>query len=88
MPSSKNSPRPATSTERPDSRPDPVDDALPIDEVDGTAIQPTDPDVVTELDDDEGGADAIDPDTGRPYENSDPGTKTPAATRIGGTEQQ
>ncbi|MDX5403221.1 MAG: hypothetical protein LPK02_13495 [Rhodobacterales bacterium] len=68
-------------------RPDPVEEAKPLDEVEGQAILPTDPPVVTALDDDEGGADAIDPDTGRPYENKDPGAATPAAGRKGGNDE-
>lgn len=67
-------------------RPDPVQEAKPIDEVEGQAIQPTDPPVVTALDDDEGGADAIDPDTGRPYDNEDPGAAVPPAGRTGGND--
>lgn len=69
-------------------QPDPVDDAIPLDEIDGDAIQPTDPEIVTALDDDEGGADAIDPETGRPYDNTDPGVNRPTATRKGSMEEQ
>ncbi len=68
-------------------RPDPVEEARPIDEVEGEAIQPTDPLVVTALDDDEGGADSIDPDTGRPYDNKDAGAALPLVGRDGGTEE-
>lgn len=59
--------------------------AVPLDDTGEPAIAPTDPPVVTALDDDEGGADAIDPDTGLPYDESDPGTEAPLATRTGGT---
>jgi hypothetical protein len=64
------------------------EEALPLEELEETgepAIPPTDPPVETALDDDEGGADAIDPDTGRPYEDRDPGTAGPPAERRGGT---
>ncbi|MFU8863225.1 MAG: hypothetical protein ACNA7O_04865 [Rhodobacterales bacterium] len=100
MTSSKTTPVSVTKTDRPDPvrgqvpgtvtgpTPDPVDEALPIDEIDSDALQPTDPEVVTALDDDEGGADANDPETGRPYKNNDPGADAPAATRIGSAEDQ
>lgn len=64
-------------------RPDPLDVALPIDDVTGKAIPPTDPPVETALDDDEGGADAIDPESGLPYRNRDGGVKVPPADRTG-----
>jgi hypothetical protein len=57
--------KPATDL-TPGPAPDPEDEGRPIDDVKGQAIQPTDPAVPTALDDDEGGADPIDPDTGRP----------------------
>jgi hypothetical protein len=63
---------------------------LPLEELSETgepAIAPTDPPVITALDDDEGGADAIDPDTGLPYEDRDPGTAAPPAGPLGGTPE-
>jgi len=72
----------------PRGRADPVaDDALPLEETGEEAIPPTDPPVETALDDDEGGADPIDPDTGLPYDETDPGTVAPPADRRGGTEE-
>ena len=69
-----------------DGAPDVVrDGARPMDDTGGPAIMPTDPPVVTALDDDEGGADAIDPDTGLPYNETDAGTETPLAGSTGGT---
>lgn len=70
-------------TTRSGPHPDPLDDAVPIDEVTGAAIQPTDPLVETALDDDEGGADPVDPDNGRPYRNKDAGVRAPFADRTG-----
>lgn len=67
---------------------DPVTDAaVPLDDAGEEAIPPTDPPVETALDDDEGGADPIDPDTGRPYEDKDPGTAGPRAERFGGAPE-
>ena len=63
------------------------EEVIPIDEVGGEAISPTVPPVVTAQDDDEGGADPIDPETGRPYEETDPGTEAPPAERRGGTSE-
>lgn len=63
------------------------EEALPLEETGEDAIPPTEPPVETALDDDEGGADAIDPDTGRPYEDHDPGTAGPPAERLGGTPE-
>lgn len=64
---------------------DPVtDDAIPLDEAGQEANPPTDPPVETALDDDEGGADPVDPDTGRPYSDKDPGAAGPRAERHGG----
>ncbi|HHX89761.1 MAG TPA: hypothetical protein GX700_08325 [Paracoccus sp.] len=71
-----------------DGAPDAIlDGARPLDNTGGPAIVPTDPPVVTALDDDEGGADAIDPDTGLPYDDTDAGTETPLAGRTGGTPE-
>ena len=68
--------------------PDPVaDEALPLEETGDEAIPPTDPPVETALDDDEGGADPIDPETGLPYDETDPGTEGPHAERRGGTPE-
>lgn len=78
--------KPATDL-TPGPAPDPEDEGRPIDDVKGQAIQPTDPAVPTALDDDEGGADPIDPDTGRPYDNIDAGTDIPKAGRKGGRDQ-
>lgn len=64
---------------------DPAEDAVPLDQIRDTAVTPTEPRVETALDDDEGGADAVDPDTGRPYANRDAGVATPPAGRKGGT---
>lgn len=69
-----------------DSRPDPTNDALPIDDIGRDAVPDTTPDVETAVDDDEGGADPIDPDTGQPYDDTDAGTDLRPATRRGGTD--
>jgi hypothetical protein len=66
---------------------DPVDDAVPIDDISRRVNPPTDPTLVTALDDDEGGADAVDPDTGKPYRNRDAGVDVPAADRTGGSDE-
>ena len=48
----------------------PVKDAsVPLDQAGEEAVPPTEPLVETALDDDEGGADPIDPDTGRSYDD-------------------
>ena len=74
------------STPRRDRPTDPVEtDAVPLEETGAPALPPTDPPVETALDDDEGGADPIDPDTGLPYDETDPGTEAPTAERRGGT---
>ncbi|WP_322889691.1 MULTISPECIES: hypothetical protein [unclassified Yoonia] len=65
---------------------DPVDDAVPMDEIIQEVAPQTSPDVETALDDDEGGADAIDPDTGVPYHDEDAGADAPHTTRQGGTK--
>lgn len=61
-----------------------VDDALPLDDVGEDPVPRTVPPVTTERDDDEGGATPLDPDTGLPYDDSDPGTATVPADRTGG----
>jgi hypothetical protein len=58
-----------------------------LEEAGEPAIPPTDPPVETALDDDEGGADPMDPDTGRPYDERDPGTAGPPAGPLGGTPE-
>lgn len=67
------------------TKPDPVDDAVPIDKIRRKVNPPTEPNAQTARDDDEGGADAVDPDTGKPYRNRDPGVDAPAAGRKGGS---
>jgi hypothetical protein len=79
-------PRPA-SRRREDGSDPAGDDAIPLDEAGEDAIPPTEPPVDTALDDDEGGADPIDPDTGLPYDETDPGTEAPPAERRGGTPE-
>jgi hypothetical protein len=71
----------------PDPRkPDPVETALPLDDVADTAVEPASPALETSLDDDEGGAEAVDPETGLPYDNADAGTRGPLAHREGGPQ--
>jgi len=77
-------PPPPATPERPDPA---LDDALPIDQVTGEAIPSPVPPVETALDDDEGGAEPVDPETGRPYDETDPGTATLPSDRRGGTSE-
>jgi hypothetical protein len=67
--------------------PDPLDEAVPLDEIASDALPRTEPEIVTAEDDDEGGADPLNPRTGKIYENKDPGVAIPAADRKGGTSQ-
>lgn len=71
-----------------DLQPDPTDDALPLDAVVDDAAPDTAPAVPTARDDDEGGADPVDPDTGAPYPEEDAGVDAPPATRTGGTSDR
>jgi hypothetical protein len=80
-------PRPPSSPNRARIDDPAGEEALPLEETGEPAIPPTDPPVETALDDDEGGADPIDPDTGLPYDDRDPGTAGPVAERRGGTPE-
>lgn len=66
-------------------KPLPKDGTIPRDQINEISDIPNDPPLETEIDDDEGGADAIDPDTGLPYDEADPGEVTLPADRLGGT---
>jgi hypothetical protein len=68
-----------------DRQPDPTDDAVRIDDIVEEAEPHTNPEVETALDDDEGGADPMDPETGEPYHEEDAGVDAPPANRRGGT---
>lgn len=81
-------PRPPASPTPPKGRDPVTEEALPLDEAADPAIPPTEPPVETALDDDEGGADPIDPETGRPYSETDPGTNAPLAERRGGAPEE
>lgn len=63
------------------------DDALPLDEAGEEAVPPTVPPLETAIDDDEGGADPVDPETGTLYDEKDPGTAAPLADREGGPRE-
>lgn len=70
------------------AQPDTItDEALPLDEIGDAVIAPTEPPVVTARDDDEDGADLIDPETGLPYEETHPGTEGPLVDRTDGTSE-
>ena len=57
----------------------------PLDESVEDGRFPADPTPDTGPTDEEGGADPIDPDTGLPYDDNDPGEDAPRANQQGGT---